>query len=933
VRDIAWHPKHPELCFAANDDQLRFSDIGTDVERRATSSDKVNTGPFISVSWSPGGRSVAAGTITGQVCIVDSTNARETRQFRELHSPVVSVSWSPDGRLIAGGSSDGQITIWDVETSKLLRSLHHDRQRLLSLVWSQDGVQIAAGYENQVVRIWGVESRQIEHEIGAKTANTGSLAWCPDRTLIAGGLEGRGIHLWKSDVSEFIPISEQPPSGKSSVSLSADSQIIGSMSEDGTAVLVAFEGLQEIGQFREPASGLVPAKLIFHPSLRLLATCGEEDGTIRVYEYGPISHKVESSHRMSLAFEGQPATKAEEGERKPETAALSDISMHFHGASDQSTADDSLGFAPYVDAIAHFLSEDKTQAPLTMSIEGDWGSGKSSFMKQLREKLRNDGAVTVWFNAWRHDKEESLWAAFATEFLKQVSARVDSWKRLKASFYLLVLRLSWKTGLSRLFPWVVGVSLIALPIILIAILLYFALGELVPWFIFLLTFYGVISQEVGSLLQVTGWLGAFSVLVWGVIRILKSVANPLVTHLRGYFDAPDYAARVAFVERFHEDFDRIVAAYAGNQKVYVFIDDLDRCEIPKAAELMQAINMMISDESRLIYLMGMDREKVAAGLAVKFEKLIPLMCPQRETSDAASKESTSVEAAMNFGSEFIEKFVQLSFGVPKPEVRDIRRLLRKMAEREEEGATPTKRKSTSPDSVRSDPGAVTSAVPAASTSQGSVQGPRESPPSPSQLRELRLRTAPESDEIHDLVVLFADCLGRNPRRIKQFVNLLRLRTYIAYHTGLFLPRSGKDLEVQLTFHKLAKICAMQVRWPGLVRALEQSFIGMALLESWALHDDVNVAAHSAELSRWTKVPGLQEFFKIGLLDVNGKRLTKNYPIWSLAKLPFDIIRRVSPPPLRVTPPPATLRTSAVDPTVINSDTNRDKSDSGEKASS
>ena len=27
----------------------------------------------------------------------------------------------------------------------------------------------------------------------------------------------------------------------------------------------------------------------------------------------------------------------------------------------------------------------------------------------------------VWFNAWRHDKAESLWAAFALSFLAQIS--------------------------------------------------------------------------------------------------------------------------------------------------------------------------------------------------------------------------------------------------------------------------------------------------------------------------------------------------------------------------------------------------------------------------------------------------------------------------------------------------------------------------------
>src|SRR5262245_1249068 len=54
---------------------------------------------------------------------------------------------------------------------------------------------------------------------------------------------------------------------------------------------------------------------------------------------------------------------------------------------DQPSDDDTLGFTPYVDAVAAFLLNEGTQPPLTMSIEGPWGSGKTSFMRQLNGRL------------------------------------------------------------------------------------------------------------------------------------------------------------------------------------------------------------------------------------------------------------------------------------------------------------------------------------------------------------------------------------------------------------------------------------------------------------------------------------------------------------------------------------------------------------------
>jgi predicted KAP-like P-loop ATPase len=45
--------------------------------------------------------------------------------------------------------------------------------------------------------------------------------------------------------------------------------------------------------------------------------------------------------------------------------------------SDQAAARDALGFAPYVTAMAEFLTNPQTKPPLTLSVEGEWGSGKS----------------------------------------------------------------------------------------------------------------------------------------------------------------------------------------------------------------------------------------------------------------------------------------------------------------------------------------------------------------------------------------------------------------------------------------------------------------------------------------------------------------------------------------------------------------------------
>lgn len=66
--------------------------------------------------------------------------------------------------------------------------------------------------------------------------------------------------------------------------------------------------------------------------------------------------------------------------------------------SDDATDKDTLGFKPYVEAIAEFLTDKETLAPITLSIDGPWGCGKSSFMKQLKKSIeqRDISQVNIW---------------------------------------------------------------------------------------------------------------------------------------------------------------------------------------------------------------------------------------------------------------------------------------------------------------------------------------------------------------------------------------------------------------------------------------------------------------------------------------------------------------------------------------------------------
>lgn len=66
---------------------------------------------------------------------------------------------------------------------------------------------------------------------------------------------------------------------------------------------------------------------------------------------------------------------------------------------------DGLGFSTYAQIMAKSVLG--TQGPFTIGIFGEWGTGKTSLMRMIREELSSeDDVVTIWFNAWQYEKEE-----------------------------------------------------------------------------------------------------------------------------------------------------------------------------------------------------------------------------------------------------------------------------------------------------------------------------------------------------------------------------------------------------------------------------------------------------------------------------------------------------------------------------------------------
>lgn len=92
------------------------------------------------------------------------------------------------------------------------------------------------------------------------------------------------------------------------------------------------------------------------------------------------------------------------------------------------TKRDYLGIGTEVDAFAALIASKALQPPMSIGLFGDWGSGKSFFMSQLRDAVAElagtsdsyyDRVVQIDFNAW-HYVEANLWASLVENIFRNL---------------------------------------------------------------------------------------------------------------------------------------------------------------------------------------------------------------------------------------------------------------------------------------------------------------------------------------------------------------------------------------------------------------------------------------------------------------------------------------------------------------------------------
>jgi hypothetical protein len=326
---------------------------------------------------------------------------------------------------------------------------------------------------------------------------------------------------------------------------------------------------------------------------------------------------------------------------------------------------DSLGFTPMALGLSRFIRNPKTQPPVTIAIEGEWGEGKSSVMSLLRGDLEKSRFRPVWFNAWHHQSEEQLLAALLEHIKDQAVPpwwHFDNWI-FRARLVYFRFRGKWPLvillalGLCGSLAYELSRHALALSDFTnfgkdaIALAKY-----LMPWSSQTkppedLSHFGLVATLIAIFATIFKKAQAFGI-------------NPakLTDNLRDAATVKDIKPDPGVRPRFAREFGDVCEAWSwGGRRVIIFIDDLDRCRPESVVTVLESINFLTTAGDCMMVL-GMAQNQVTHCVGLGFKDIAHA---EAAYLGGGNTEQEKAVARFNYGAFYIKKLVNIVAPLPK----------------------------------------------------------------------------------------------------------------------------------------------------------------------------------------------------------------------------------------------------------------------------
>jgi energy-coupling factor transporter ATP-binding protein EcfA2 len=335
--------------------------------------------------------------------------------------------------------------------------------------------------------------------------------------------------------------------------------------------------------------------------------------------------------------------------------------------SDVPTTQDMLGYRQVVEPLAsRILAADCSNTPFTVGVHGEWGSGKTSFLLLLDERLRRGGVTPVWFNAWKYEREENLWSALLQTVLLQARIRGNWPRRLQVRFVLWWRSLSLRQGIWEI-TQKVGSPVLRIGLVAVVLVLFVSLPQ---WIAKMVGNKDPVATVLldSSRLQLSLFarcmLGLALVVVVKPEILLKVFDSRLGIDFKKFSHTRSYVQQIALVDDLTSELEALISLIGKGKPLVVIVDDLDRCLPEKVMEVLEAIKLFL-DVPGCVFVLGMDRNLVENAVSRKLQ---------------TAQNATNVSSLYHsLASAYFDKLIHLPFAVPPLSQESIKTLVRHVA--------------------------------------------------------------------------------------------------------------------------------------------------------------------------------------------------------------------------------------------------------------
>ena len=279
---LVWSPDGRLLAAPCNSFVVKLWSVSSAMVRNI----RGHGNTVFSAAWSPNGNMLASSSKDRSVHIWNPHSGKVLRVLDGHHSSVLDVKWSPLGDRILAASRDMTISVWDNHKKLPLRRLINHGDAVWALAFSSDGRFLASAGNGYRIVLSALDNhyRQFGQLIGHRGLVT-CIRWVPGSNLLVSGGADHSVRVWDTHNRTQLRVLEAHTDAVQGVDISANGDFLATTGIDNQTIIWRTEDWTEICVLEQNCSRKSKFRSVaFHPTLPILASLGEDDRTVFIWE-------------------------------------------------------------------------------------------------------------------------------------------------------------------------------------------------------------------------------------------------------------------------------------------------------------------------------------------------------------------------------------------------------------------------------------------------------------------------------------------------------------------------------------------------------------------------------------------------------------------------------------------------------------------------